>query len=133
MTAPKIEPALTETELSSGVDLCDAEAHVPLDAVLREDGLYVDCDDGYYSVGPLPPVQIAKLIALANAALPDSDPRKITRERIAAIRARTDTEPCRLDHHGYCQAHGLDPEPCPVPVLRLFAAALESYLPPEKP
>ena len=21
---------------------------------------------------------------------------------------------CRYDHHGYCQAHGLDEKPCPV-------------------
>ena len=22
-------------------------------------------------------------------------------------------EPCRYDHHGYCQTHFLDPAPCP--------------------
>ncbi len=38
-----------------------------------------------------------------------------------------DTSDCRYDHHGYCQAHKLDPRPCPneraITLLAAYAAA----------
>jgi hypothetical protein len=55
-------------------------------------------------------------IAYANHLLPDSDPRKITRERIAAMR-NTVTNLSLVDPDGE--------------VVDAFADALASYLPPE--
>lgn len=65
-----------------------------------------------------------RLIALANAALPDTDPRKITREtvsalRIAAIALDMDAAAFDVDNNAHAQA------------VRALAAALASYLPPE--
>lgn len=54
------------------------------------------------------------LIALANAALPDSDPRKITRETVRAILAARTTYPFGSASHRE---------------LIQIAAALASYLP----
>lgn len=58
-------------------------------------------------VGALPesPDDLAAVIGFANAALPDSDPRKITRKHVELLRET-------------------------VAPLRAFADALESYLPP---
>jgi hypothetical protein len=63
---------------------------------------------------------LAALIALTNDALPDGDPRKITREWVRSIRTVADA----LEHNGY-GSH------LAVPKLRAIADALESYLPPE--
>lgn len=60
------------------------------------------------------------LIALANAALPDDDPRKITHESVAVIRAAGDN----AAEWGHDLAAA---------VLRGVADGLRSYLPPEKP
>jgi hypothetical protein len=60
-----------------------------------------------------------KLIALANAALPDSDRRKITREKLATIRLALDLLP-RADDEDV-MAHQAANE---------FVDGLESYLPP---
>lgn len=60
------------------------------------------------------------LIALANAALPADDPRKITREKVRDLHATLDA----LERDGF----GLN---IAIPSLRTLAAALESYLPPE--
>lgn len=35
-------------------------------------------------------------------------------------------EDCRYDHHGYCQAHGLDLKPCPVEDILHLLTAIES-------
>ena len=63
-------------------------------------------------------------IAKHNAALPDSDRRKITREWVTALRqiaqAIEDADVMETE---------VPPEHAPV--LRAFANALESYLPPE--
>lgn len=69
----------------------------------------------------IPSNALPALIALANAALPDSDPRKITREKIALL---------RIEHISEC-----DGDVCEYPTRELaaFADALESYLPPETP
>lgn len=41
----------------------------------------------------------------------------VERDQVAPLRALIgefiDPDPCSYDHHGYCQAHGLDPAPCP--------------------
>lgn len=69
------------------------------------------------SVADLHPfLDTEKIIAVANAALPDSDPRKITRERIALLRVEL----------GWAEnaEYSNDPE------ARRFLDALESYLPP---
>lgn len=65
--------------------------------------------------------ELPKLIALANAALPDSDLRKITRERVTELRAWV----APLNNHaGFRQLAVL---------LHHHADALASYLPTEVP
>lgn len=68
----------------------------------------------------------AAVIALANAALSDSDPRKITREWVKALRDEAEraeyTERVQ-DNAGYS---AIEPT-----LARQIADALESYLPPE--
>jgi hypothetical protein len=70
--------------------------------------------------------QVSMVIALANAALPDSDPRKITRKHIAMLREagrqRDSLSPPYLDITLDDAAE-----------LLAFADALESYLPPASP
>lgn len=53
-------------------------------------------------------------VAIANAALPDTDPRKITREHIRA---------CRRELNDWVEDRD--------EILKRLAAVLESYLPPE--
>ena len=62
-----------------------------------------------------PSVAVPATIAVANQLLPDSDPRKITREKIQAI----------LD------VLGIVPSGPVKAGVEAFAGALESYLPPE--
>lgn len=69
---------------------------------------------------------LPRLIALANAALPDPDPRKITREWIEVIRAAARDAVCGIEDASLVQAaerHAM--------ALTAIADALESYLPPE--
>ena len=61
----------------------------------------------------------AALIALANTALPDSDPRKITREKVEAMR---EWIPGLNNHSGFRELAVL---------LHHHCNALASYLPPE--
>lgn len=66
--------------------------------------------------------ELPQVIAFANAALPDSDPRKITRETVATLR-----------NHAYYSKHG-DAHgrlAMTADALAALADALESYLPPE--
>lgn len=65
---------------------------------------------------------LSKLIAAANAALPHSDPRKITRERMAAVRAALAQQ-----HVDLTDDHFTSDE---TRVLAQVLDALESYLPP---
>jgi hypothetical protein len=39
------------------------------------------------------------------------------RELLAKL---VDEDPCQFDHHGYCQAHGLDAPPCPHQVAKVL-------------
>ncbi len=68
------------------------------------------------------PDDLCALIALANAALPDDDPRKITRADVTALR--------HIDHSSFCPedpcTHGCDH----AKALRV-AAKLAALLPPE--
>lgn len=100
---PKIEPALTPEEwreLRAGkLDLYDTFVSAASDA------------------------DTVKLIAALNDDLPDSDRRKITREKIGVIRLAcialdTDEKAFDVDNSPYVRA------------LVAFADALESYLPP---
>jgi hypothetical protein len=60
------------------------------------------------------------LIALANHALPDSDPRKITREQVDALADVADKATVRHWHDAHYAA----------PHLRALVAALRALLPP---
>lgn len=78
----KIEPALSETEW--------AERGDPVVSGYIDWGMQVvDVRSGCGYGGNKEQERrfIPGLIALANAALPDSDPRKITREKITALRS----------------------------------------------
>ena len=65
------------------------------------------------------PDELPGLIALANAALPDDDPRKFRREHIAALRDATVRDVIGDEDREQTN------------ILRNLADALESYLPPE--
>lgn len=70
----------------------------------------------------------AGMIALANAALPPDDPRKITREMVDAIRGLADfRRKVFLSDRPGSEEEAADM----VESEMRFAAALESYLPPE--
>lgn len=127
----KIEPALTPEEWTPLPDgsfgvVCDDETVVDviLDACVgfEEDGetaihgtglriadtaIIVEADD------------LAAVIALANAALPDSDPRKITRERVEDIRNALGADETWTGTSEQTFAR-----------IQQFLNALEAYLPP---
>lgn len=97
----KIEPALSEEEWEDVLRI--VSVHGP-DGLALAVG-YEDC------IGPNEEAR-AYSIAINNAALPDDDRRKITREMVNDLR--------RIDSEEY-------------PPLSRIADALESYLPPETP
>ena len=43
-------------------------------------------------------------------------------EALSLLGWMADEEPCRLDHHGYCQTHYLSESPCYMPILREWLA-----------
>lgn len=116
----KIEPALTVSEWESGyfgqdIDIAPARVGVWLQNRLHVDVRATPLDN---------PGDFAALIALANAALPDGDPRKIdgstiTDLRLAAVALEVDAEAFQVDNRRF------------VSDLRRIADALSSYLPPE--
>jgi hypothetical protein len=113
----QIEPALDEHEWRNWTTGIVEPCGIPF-------AIGAACDAIAYSLDRNP----AKLIALANAALPDDDPRKITRDRIKLMR---DAGGSILSAHAeYCVG-----EECgchdDMRALDAFAVALESYLPPE--
>lgn len=72
-----------------------------------------------YTAGLLAtPHNLVPIIALANAALPDSDPRKITREKLANVLGALEVAANATRDESETLA---------------FIAALESYLPPDLP
>lgn len=122
MTQP-IEPALSPDEWENPADVG-----------------YFDWDSGIVDVSAdaFRPAKLpAKLIALANAALPDSDPRKITREtvrRLSALAGHLENvnDMSQEIGDGYApdvwQSAEMEQG---ITLLRAIADALESYLPPE--
>ena len=66
----------------------------------------------------------------------DDDERSEAADRIEALEAAladlVDDEPCRLDHHGGCQAHGFLEPPCGVAtaLVLLDAAGFHAPEPP---
>jgi hypothetical protein len=107
-TETTIPPALTESEWAEVRDsMADPEVTRP-DMVLAS-----------YMIEARGNGQHAKLIALANAALPDSDPRKITDGEPVMLRGVADV---LAEQHGNAYA---------IRRLRMLADALASYLPPE--
>jgi hypothetical protein len=110
----KIEPALSAEEWKAG-RFGDQSQFVEISGVGDLDVANEDRYSGQV-------VDAVKVIALANAALPDSDPRKITREKILLVRSAIVHEP---------YAGSSSPNPDGAAALQAFADALESYLPPE--
>lgn len=117
--APKIEPALTaeEWEQRTYRSITGREfSHIEAQGVqLHDNGVMVLVgldDDRDINASP------AALIALANAALPDSDPRKITREKIEHMKAIAESIRPTTSNESH------------IGFLEEFATALESYLPP---
>lgn len=47
-----------------------------------------------------------------RAVLPDHD-AQVRVPLLSLIADLADDGPCHYDHNGYCQAHSLDPRPCP--------------------
>jgi hypothetical protein len=118
----RIEPALTAEEWKQRIVgyLEDYEDGVPY----VKDGEFGVGGDTYF--GTVNPVQA---IALANAALPDDDPRKITREWVIDIRDIADSLAGEI-----AEWVGDSPRTeAQIARLRGYADALESYLPPETP
>lgn len=120
----RIEPALTSHDLAEWLEEPSGFAMVDLVTFGRSaKGITIGPT---YAADGLPfgisTAQIPALIALLIAALPDSDPRKITRETIAALDHV-------LDEAGIV---GLGYSPYTVEDrLRPIRDALESHLPPE--
>jgi hypothetical protein len=106
----RIEPALTEEEwANNGEDV--------VGGYLDWESGVIDTSGTYVSRGPR---FIPALIALANAALSDSDPRKITREMVDDL---------RMAASGLRHEYGsVDEDAASVDRV---SDVLESYLPPE--
>jgi hypothetical protein len=109
MTTDKIEPALSAAEFrNEGMD----------DPAILGDIRYHD-----------DPRSLAKIIALSNHLLPDSDRRKITRERLSfvsyAVIALDGAMLATRDAEKLAGIRSTQRE------LQTFADALASYLPPE--
>ena len=111
---PKIAPALTALEWEEAL----AWPHGLLDYLVKPGDAI-----GY---GKDKPEDLRALIALANAALPDDDPRKITREKIATLREMVGYAAGAYTSSGESEDLKADEA-----FLSPFLDALESYLPPE--
>ena len=138
MSDETIAPALTPEEWASRtakrpeprqprdehIRMCAHVSAITLtESYSDETGEEFDCNDLGVNVPGIP-----ALIALANAALPDSDPRKITRAwaddlRTAAYQAREWARECPESE--WAPTHALADR------FELMAAVLASYLPPE--
>jgi hypothetical protein len=88
VTDETIPPALTAEEWAkTDIRRGDFTAHI---GHWGDDELVVDDVTGENSV-PVPADALPAVIALANAALPDGDPRKITRDDLLNLSADLDT------------------------------------------
>lgn len=72
----------------------------------------------------------AALIALANAALKDDDPRKITREKVRLVRELADLAWLRAKSFKIAEPFATQNADRARAEVEQFADALESYLPP---
>lgn len=120
MTDTPIEPALSREEWAKRGRWPFSTEAGQLEVTLS-DWVYDEPGGDEYEVAlshTCTPQDLPALIALANAALPDDDPRKITREMVG------DLDSCASWAEGEGQRDLADR-------VRRFAAALESYLPPE--
>lgn len=115
MTDQKIEPALSAEGWADARDESGA---------LSENLLYEVC----YLWGKKQP---AATIALANAALPDDDPRKITRETVSQLRVLVGKAEDSWDEGPAGEGWQSDALIAAVAAGRKLVLALESYLPPE--
>jgi hypothetical protein len=82
--------------------------------------------DGFTQVLVRDGGDLAALIALANAAMNDEDPRKFTREHVVALRSAT--EELARDY----DAVATDARSARAGLLDDLADAIESFLPPER-
>jgi hypothetical protein len=112
----KDEDALTDVPVGEHVVAYVADGIVRI-ALLEKPGVATGALD-----------QPARAIALLNDALPDSDPRKVTREKIEAIRLRAQRSDYVPESGEDLEANGQWPLDNAVDA---FLDALESYLPPE--
>lgn len=102
------------------------------DLVFHDDGdgmeLVACGDDGSalekWKFNVAPDIDLPALIALANAALPDDDPRKITREWVREICYAAEAA-------AWGDGAQNESDRQAAAALNAIAAALESYLPPE--
>ena len=101
-----IEPALTP-DLLSWLNSDPDDVRISLERGADQTSFFLKGD-------------LARLIALANAALPDDEPRKITRETIVALDWVLEQAGCTGDY-----THSVADK------LRPIRDALASYLPPE--
>lgn len=99
--------ALNASRRQSEIDLQDEVENLRYENESLKDNLKCECgiDEG------------CRLV-LENAGLrkqiEDSRRQEDTDELISLIQDLTDSEACRFDHHGYCQAHGwMDESECP--------------------
>lgn len=124
----RIEPALTAEEWREKVAWMDPY-RVGVSVGITPNGVVEIDDDDYYSGFTRTMSRPAALIALANAALPDSDPRKITLGTVLELRRWAEFVAIGMKDSGYkhevVQAN--------FDQMRDFADALSSYLPPEVP
>lgn len=118
MTDTQIEPALTAEEWA---EILDGKQRWSADEMI---------DNAWRIVGgPNRPARgVPAAIAAANAALPDTDPRKITREMVFCLH-----EVLANFNAAYLTMGGNNPKIAEQygPPVEQLAAALESYLPPE--
>jgi hypothetical protein len=120
----RIAPALTPDEWAAKETR--TPDHVRVALLVDEDGTFLEVGDGRSSADTwlIASEGMPQTIALANAALPDSDPRKITRARVDALREVA--REIDAENKGMITQCGWADD-----FLNGLADALESYLPPE--
>ena len=107
-----LEPALRDDEWRNGRVSWLRETGIAL-SLAGELGLLIEGSQ-HITIGKNGH-RLTALIAMANAALSDEDPRKLTRAHLDALRAATDEKNGGSSENTEC--------------LRQLANALESYLP----
>lgn len=121
----EIRPALTPAEWRSGRAVrVDGTAQWPIE--ILKDGTFEITVTRDLTFTATKPETLTALIALANSALPDSDPRKITPMIAEAIE-----DLANFDETALAAALRMPVTDSTVEALRRFAAGLRSLLPPE--